>query len=220
MILTWLRFTLALVVTVSPALAATPPKVPENLQCLGLLITEAQVRGANEPIVYEIPNYEVDIHLRTQPLKGYRDAVAVIFLDRAVPKGQIPRILLGKRGRGNGAGKWGIPGGKSDPVPGETDVYESPFEAACREIKQETGMILKKARLVHMELSHEEDGRNYRVFVMVAEEYEGTPTIQDEDEVKKFIYQPVTELGPAHLPDGLFKAIPIRKIVDPRILIP
>lgn len=47
-------------------------------------------------------------------------------------------VLLGKRKGAHGAGEWALPGGKVDP-------NELPWEAAERELREETGILLDDA---------------------------------------------------------------------------
>src|SRR3990170_2427188 len=66
----------------------------------------------------ERPFTDQDLALRT-------GASIAVFKDR--------RVLLVKRGRAPFAGRWSLPGGK-------TEGDEAPREAACRELKEETGI--------------------------------------------------------------------------------
>lgn len=59
----------------------------------------------------------------------------------AVIKDSAGRLLLIKRGHEPGAGLWSLPGGRVKP--NETDI-----EAVEREIKEETGLIVKTGRLI------------------------------------------------------------------------
>jgi 8-oxo-dGTP diphosphatase len=51
------------------------------------------------------------------------------------------RLLLIKRGHEPGAGRWSLPGGRVEP--GETDA-----EALVREMREETGLVVRPGRLL------------------------------------------------------------------------
>lgn len=51
------------------------------------------------------------------------------------------RLLLIRRGQEPGRGRWSLPGGRVEP--GETD-----HQAVCREVQEETGLVVRPVRLV------------------------------------------------------------------------
>jgi 8-oxo-dGTP diphosphatase len=59
----------------------------------------------------------------------------------AVIKDDRGRLLLIKRGHDPGAGLWSLPGGRVEP--GETDA-----EALVREMREETGLVVRPGRLL------------------------------------------------------------------------
>jgi 8-oxo-dGTP diphosphatase len=59
----------------------------------------------------------------------------------AVIKDEQGRLLLIKRGHEPGAGLWSLPGGRVEP--GETDA-----EALVREMREETGLVVRAGRLL------------------------------------------------------------------------
>ncbi len=91
--------------------------------------------------------------------------------------------MLQKKARGFGKGKWNGPGGKVKP--GET-----PAEAAIREIKEETGVAVKRlkpAGVIEF-IFNETPESNNLVYVFVAEKWEGLP--EDRGEGKLSWYDP------------------------------
>ena len=66
---------------------------------------------------------------------------SVIACVGAVLKDGRGRVLLIKRGHEPGAGLWSLPGGRVEP--GETDA-----EALVREIREETGLVVRAGRLL------------------------------------------------------------------------
>jgi len=96
------------------------------------------------------------------------------------------KLLLGKRHEDpnkadselHGEGTWTMPGGKFE-------YGESFEEGSARELKEETGMTLKKAKVVCVN----NDKNEYAHFVTVgffAEEYEGEAKVMEPDEITEW----------------------------------
>ncbi len=66
---------------------------------------------------------------------------SVIVCVGAVVKDGQGRLLLIRRGHEPGAGLWSLPGGRVEP--GETDA-----EALVREMREETGLVVRAGRLL------------------------------------------------------------------------
>src|SRR3990170_8026791 len=102
----------------------------------------------------ERPFTDQDLALRT-------GASIAVFKDR--------RVLLVKRGRAPFAGLWSLPGGK-------TEGDEAPGEAACRELKEETGIEADIEGVVDtVRVAAEEDGSGKGVTYRLTVFY-GRPT--------------------------------------------
>src|SRR5665254_20778 len=67
-----------------------------------------------------------------QDLAAREGASIAVFKER--------RVLLVKRGRAPFAGRWSLPGGKTEPD-------EAPRASACRELKEETGIAVSYTHL-------------------------------------------------------------------------
>ena len=88
-------------------------------------------------------------------------------------------VLLRKKARGFGAGKWNGPGGKIDP--GET-----PEESTIREVKEETGLVvknLKKRGAIEFVFTENNDLNNY-THIFVCRDYAGEPRDLGEGKLK------------------------------------
>ena len=102
----------------------------------------------------ESPFTDQDLALRT-------GASIAVFKDR--------RVLLVKRGRAPFAGLWSLPGGK-------TEGDEAPREAACRELKEETGVEADVEGIVDtVRVAAEVDGSGKNVTYQLTVFY-GRPT--------------------------------------------
>jgi len=96
------------------------------------------------------------------------------------------QVLLQKKARGFGKGKWNGPGGKIEP--GETAE-----QSAIREVKEETGIkmksLVKQAELEFI-FPHDESNNNY-VHVFICKDYEGKAENKGEGELKWFKFNEI-----------------------------
>ncbi|HVP23469.1 MAG TPA: NUDIX domain-containing protein [Conexivisphaerales archaeon] len=99
--------------------------------------------------------------------RGARDCVSGIMLARR-------RFLVEKRLATDSAdaGLIAIPGG-------HVEGGESLFEALSREMKEELGVDVKKARLVGKEGYVASDGERQRIHYFLIEEWDGTPAAHE-----------------------------------------
>ncbi len=92
------------------------------------------------------------------------------------------QILLQKKASGRfGEGKWNGAGGKLKPK-------EEPFAGVIREVKEETGLLIKNPRL-HGKLDHYFGDRNspaWSVHIFSSIDFEGTPFSSEEGELRWF----------------------------------
>ncbi len=87
---------------------------------------------------------------------------------------QHPRVLLGMKKRGFGAGRWNGFGGK-------VEEGESIEEAAIREVKEEVGVdvnSVQKAGVI--EFTFENDPKILEVHIFKCDDFEGKPTESEE----------------------------------------
>ena len=90
-------------------------------------------------------------------------------------------VLLQKKRRGFGQGKWNGPGGK-------IDQDETPRDSAIREVKEETRLIMKEPKLVgeiEFIFTKNNEINNY-CYVFRCNEYEGSPIDTGEGELRWF----------------------------------
>lgn len=87
------------------------------------------------------------------------------------------RVLLVRRGRPPRAGEWGIPGGAQH-------LGESVFEAAVREVREETGLTVVPEAVVTVVDSIHRDGQGlveyHYTLVEVLARGDGTPAAADD----------------------------------------
>jgi len=89
------------------------------------------------------------------------------------------QVLLQKKARGFGAGKWNGPGGK-------IENGETPEEGTIREVKEETNLDirnLKKAGKIEFIFTENYDSNNY-TYIFVCKDYEGNPKDMGEGELR------------------------------------
>lgn len=84
------------------------------------------------------------------------------------------KVLLGKRKNCFGAGSWGLPGG-------HLEFGESFEQAIIRELKEETGLHVKKIRVLGAFNTPLLPDTHHVQISCLAEEYEGKPEIIEPD---------------------------------------
>ena len=109
------------------------------------------------------------------------------------------KLLLGRRGGGHGRGTWSMPGGK-------IEFGESFEEAAKREVLEETGIILRAARIICVNSDRSETRHSITVG-LVAEEFVGEPKTIAPEEIDEWGWFPLDRL-----PEPLFP--PCRNVLD------
>jgi len=93
---------------------------------------------------------------------------------------QHPKILLGMKKRGHGEGKWNGFGGKVE----EGETIE---EAAIREMKEESGVKIKKMnKLGIAEFIYQDGSGNMEVHIFYVKEFKGSPIESEEMKPKWF----------------------------------
>ncbi|MCK4525105.1 MAG: 8-oxo-dGTP diphosphatase [Candidatus Andersenbacteria bacterium] len=93
---------------------------------------------------------------------------------------QHPKILLGMKKRGHGEGKWNGFGGKVE----EGETIE---EAAIREMREESGVEIKKMnKLGIAEFIYQDGSGNMEVHIFYVKEFEGSPVESEEMKPKWF----------------------------------
>jgi len=83
------------------------------------------------------------------------------------------QILLIKKKRGHGRGKWNGPGGKMESE-------EPPKNCLRRELREEIGIKVKRERELGTLTFYENGKLNWLVYLFLVEEYEGEPKESDE----------------------------------------
>lgn len=105
-------------------------------------------------------------------------------------------ILLGKRISKHGFGTWACPGG-------HLELYETPFECAVRETREETGLIvsdLKKGPWVNTIFP--QDRHHYVTTFVLTSCYQGIPRVLEPDKCEEWKWFAVNAL-----PEPLFATI-------------
>lgn len=93
---------------------------------------------------------------------------------------QHPKVLLGMKKRGHGEGKWNGFGGKVE----EGETIE---EAAIREVREESGVEIKRMnKLGIVEFCYQDGSGNMEVHIFRAKEFEGNPVESEEMKPKWF----------------------------------
>ncbi|GGM83870.1 NUDIX hydrolase [Thermopolyspora flexuosa] len=126
--------------------------------------------------------------------------VGAIVLDDA------GRLLLVRRARPPGAGLWSLPGGRVEP--GETDA-----EAVVREVREETGLVVRVGRLAGTVDRPAPGGGVFEINDYLATVAHGTLTPGD-DAADAGWYHP-DELRRLPLTPGLIDALTEWRVVPP-----
>lgn len=101
-----------------------------------------------------------------------RDSTLCYVFDRG-------KVLLQKKARGFGEGKWNAPGGKMKNM-------ETPEMTAIREVWEETGLAIQHMDHRGLLMFKDEKGKRFTVHVYVSERFSGTPKDSQEGELKWF----------------------------------
>jgi len=117
------------------------------------------------------------------------------------------RILLGKRNDAaakasselSGEGTWTMPGGK-------LHFGESFEDGAKREVLEETGIILKDAKVICVNNDMTEKA-HFITIGLLAEDYEGEPKVLEPDEITEWKW-----FGLDNLPKNLY--FPSKKVIN------
>lgn len=96
------------------------------------------------------------------------------------------KLLLGKRHEDpkkadselHGEGTWTMPGGKFE-------FGETFKEGAAREMQEETGLILKKSRVICVN-NDKNEFAHFTTIGFLAEEYSGEPKVMEPDEITEW----------------------------------
>lgn len=133
-----------------------------------------------------------------------RTGVATIIT--RLKKKEKVEVLLGLRGDGCEAvpGTWAWPGGRMDP-------WETPLEAAKRELGEETGLETTDDNAINfMTYSNEpfpEIDKHYVCLVFIVGKVKGEPVIKEKDKCKEWRWFDLDEL-----PENMFP--PAKKVAE------
>ena len=105
------------------------------------------------------------------------------------------KVLLGRRHEDpekadsalHGEGTWTMPGGK-------IDFGQSPEEAACREVIEETGIKIDKKDLEIINVSSDISGEAHFITIgFLCRDFEGEPKVMEPDEIVEWRWFPLNE---------------------------
>lgn len=122
------------------------------------------------------------------------DDLPVALAASAVICDQAGRVVLIKRGTEPGKGLWSVPGGSVDPG-------ESLAEAAAREAREETGLIVSIGRELWSVRVPSGDGRIYEIHDFAATVTGGALCAADDAEDARWVHH--TELDDLPMTDNL-----------------
>lgn len=108
------------------------------------------------------------------------------------------KFLLGKRKGSHGAGEYASPGG-------HLEFGESIFEAARREVMEETGLKVKKMEFLCFVNLTQYTGKHYVDIGVLAEVEDGEPKLMEPDSNEGWAWYDID-----HLPQPLFGTMPTR----------
>ncbi len=102
------------------------------------------------------------------------------------------QVLLIQRGHPPGAGQWGLPGGAQQ-------LGETLFEAAVREVQEETGLVVTPYAVITAVdgISRESDGqiRFHYTLIEIAANYEGDSDPTAADDALDARWVPLEDIG-------------------------
>lgn len=111
------------------------------------------------------------------------------------------QVLLGLRKSAHAQGTWCPPGGHMEY--GETNE-----QAAVREVKEETGLILEPEDLVFAGVTNdffEDSGKHYITLHMICRKFQGTPKVTEPDKCVEWKWFDIDKLpSPLMLPNQNF----------------
>ncbi len=109
------------------------------------------------------------------------------------------RVLLGLRKGAHGAGSWALPGG-------HLEFGESVAACACREVLEETGLVISAPQPGPFVSDVFADiGRHYVTLFMLADSHSGEPALMEPDKCERWAW-----FDWAALPQPLFQ--PLRSL--------
>ncbi|MFA5249730.1 MAG: NUDIX domain-containing protein [Candidatus Paceibacterota bacterium] len=103
------------------------------------------------------------------------------------------KVLIGKR-KGKFVPEYSIPGG-------HLDVGETFEEGAAREVKEETGMMVKNLKVVSVSNNLEtyrKTGRHYISVNLLTTDFEGEPTIMEKNKCEEYLWCKPNEVPEPH----------------------
>lgn len=117
------------------------------------------------------------------------------------------KILLGLRNSDpekadselHGEGTWTMPGGK-------IEFGEEPHETAVREVREETGMLIKPPRLISVSSEKVPDA-HFITLGFLCKDFEGEPKVMEPDEIVEWKWFPLN-----NLPSNIFE--PSRNVLN------
>jgi 8-oxo-dGTP diphosphatase len=123
---------------------------------------------------------------------------ALIPCAGAIIRDDHGRLLLVKRGHEPGMGLWSVPGGRIEP--GESDT-----DALVRELREETGLIVKPGKLIGSVLRPAGDGRELEIRDYAATVIGGS--LAAGDDAADVAWVSVAGLNDLPLTEGLLEAL-------------
>jgi 8-oxo-dGTP diphosphatase len=106
-------------------------------------------------------------------------------------------VLLVRRGRGPGAGKWAPPGGR-------VEFGESLRDACAREVREETGLAVEVGKLAGwVERTGTEPAPYHYVILDFFASVRGEQPLQPGDDAADVAWIPLSDLGQTDLVDGV-----------------